>query len=72
MILPKHEKLACEIFAVTALIQQAYPAQYRLLDETPLFLFDEINRIDFEHYLESLKAQLASFERVAIFSKTFE
>ena len=56
MILPKHEKLACEIFAVTALIQQAYPAQYRLLDETPLFLFDEINRNDFEHNLESLKA----------------
>lgn len=75
MKFPKQEKLTREIFAITALIQKKYPAQYRLLGETPLFLFDaagEIEPIDFEHYLESLKTQLASFEQESIYPKTCE
>ncbi len=59
-------KLTNDIFAVTAVLQKEYPAQYRLLGETPLFHFGargELSPKDFEQYLESLKSQLASFQK---------
>ena len=54
---------------VTTKIQKEFPEQYKVLSETPLFLFDrekEINTADFEHYLESLKKQLAAFKKSRI------
>lgn len=60
-----HKKLMAEILMVTAKIQREFPEQYKVLSETPLFLFDkekEINAADFEHYLDSLKTQLAAFK----------
>lgn len=45
-----------------------FPANYRYLSETPLFLFgheNSINRIDFEHYLESLLMQLETFKKAS-------
>ena len=56
--------LTNEIFNVTAILQQEYPAQYGLLGETPLFHFGakgELSPMDFELYLESLISQLAAF-----------
>ncbi len=55
-----------KIFELTATIQKEFPELYIHLDETPLFLSGRekrITRLDFEQYLESLKMQLATFER---------
>ena len=59
------QELMNEILRATANIQMEFPAQYRYLNETPLFMFDKKNgagKVDFEQYLASLVAQLAAFE----------
>ncbi len=56
------------ILQATVKIQKEYPEHYRYLSETPLFLFDQkhsINRLDFEHYLESLLMQLDTFKKAS-------
>lgn len=63
---PTVNKLNNKIFAVTGLLQKEYPAQYRLLEESPLFHFGakgEVSPVDFQRYLETLKTQLASFRK---------
>ena len=62
------EQLNAEILKVTAKFQKGFPEQYRLLSETPLFMFDKekgMENEDFEHYLETLKAQLATLEQTS-------
>lgn len=69
------EKLMDEIFVATAMIQKEFPELQNLLSETPLLLFDKeggIKSADFEHYLESLKTQLALFEEAASYQKMCE
>jgi len=63
---PRQKKLMNEILEITTLIQREFPELYGHLSETPLFLSDndrEISTVDFEQYLESLKMQLAAFEK---------
>ncbi len=57
-----------KILRATEKLQMEFPANYRYLSETPLFLFgheNSINRIDFEHYLESLLMQLETFKKAS-------
>jgi hypothetical protein len=57
------QKLLNEILQVTAKIQMEFPERYRYLSETPLFMFDKqkgVSNADFEEYLASLVAQLAT------------
>lgn len=52
-------------FTITELIRNKFPELYANLNETPLFLLNkvsEINKSEFEQYLESLKKQLSDFE----------
>ncbi len=66
------KKLTDEIFTVTARIQKEFPALYQNLSETPLFLppqETQLNIDDFRKYLESLKAQLADFEKADLAKK---
>jgi len=59
-------KLTDEIFAAVTALQKASPAQYRLLDETPLFFRTRENEIiaaDLENYLESVQEQLININR---------
>ncbi len=59
------KKLMNEILGVTTMIQKEFPELYVHLNETPLFLsnsIEGISLVDFEQYLESLKAQLATFK----------
>jgi hypothetical protein len=57
------QKLINEIFQATAKIQMEFPERYRYLSETPLFMFNKqkgVSSADFEEYLASLVAQLAT------------
>ena len=64
------KELLEEIFDVTREIQLKHPELYKNLNETPLFLSEfgvagDISPRDFKQYLESLKRQLAAFDRTA-------
>lgn len=53
-----------EILTITEEIQNAFPACYNLLDETPLFLSSSeegVGIYDFERYLETITIQLGTF-----------
>lgn len=57
-----------EILSTTEQLQMEFPAQYRYLSETPLFMFgheNSINKLDFEHYLETLLMQLETFKKAS-------
>jgi hypothetical protein len=57
-----------KIFAITMRMQLRFPAQYDVLDETPLHITGnekEINTIDFEQYLETIQNQLLAFEKAS-------
>lgn len=61
----KEQRLMKEIFVVTETIHQKFPTLYANLSETPLFLSStnkDVNWLDFEQYLESIKLQLLGFE----------
>ena len=61
------KRILIEIIKTTTEIQKEFPELYRLLPETPLFQNEkghEIKTINFEKYLETLKAQLASFRNM--------
>lgn len=60
-----HKQLMKDILSVTEQIRRQYPELYKVLTETPLFLpsnEQEISVADFRRYLESLTAQLKTFE----------
>jgi septation ring formation regulator EzrA len=62
-----------DIFVMTAIIQKKFPELYENLRETPLFLSEkrkDIGTVDFEHYLDSLKTQLKTFEKRALKPET--
>ena len=61
------KKILNEIFEITTIIQKKHPELYLNLNETPLFLTykkDDLSLIDLEQYLESLKVQLNTFEKI--------
>lgn len=63
------QNLTEEILNVTSKIQEKFPELYKLLNETPLFISYEykgIRDIDLEQYLESLKIQFRTFEKVGM------
>ncbi len=63
------QNLTEEILNVTSKIQEKFPELYKLLHETPLFISYEykgIRDIDLEQYLESLKIQFRTFEKVGM------
>lgn len=67
-----HE-LEKQIFRVTYIIQQKFPQLYELLNETPLFLSyqeKEITIKELSQYLESLIAQLKTYEQNENAAKT--
>lgn len=60
------QKLIAEILAITAKIQEEFPELYKNLRETPLSFSHtdkDTDTIAFKDYLESLKTQLADFEK---------
>ena len=60
------KQLNSDIMEVTDKIREAFVEFYNLLNETPLFISKQdqhICTLDFEQYLESLKMQLAAFEK---------
>ncbi|MBK8567080.1 MAG: hypothetical protein IPN76_28070 [Saprospiraceae bacterium] len=68
MNIPPSQQLMDEILWATEKLQMEFPANYRYLSETPLFLFgheNSINQLDFEHYLESLLMQLKTFKKAS-------
>jgi hypothetical protein len=69
-----HNTLMEDIFVVTTKIQNKFPELYENLRETPLFLCTKrgLGTVDFEHYLESLKTQLKTFEKAALKQKLSE
>jgi hypothetical protein len=68
------QTLMADIFVMTAKIQNKFPELYENLRETPLFLSHKrgLDPVDFEHYLESLKSQLKTFEKAALKQKLSE
>lgn len=70
------KELLDEIFETTRVIQKRFPELYKNLQETPLFLQEnepenDLSTHDFRQYLESLKKQLATFEKTAAESSIF-
>ncbi|WP_421798425.1 hypothetical protein [Haliscomenobacter sp.] len=61
------KELLNEIIEVTETIRETFVEFYELLSETPLFVDQQnrnINTLDFEQYLESLKTQLDHLKRI--------
>ena len=62
----KEKMLINEIFSITEMIQKKFPQLYVHLNETPLFLSNDISGIstgDFQQYLETIKFLFSTFEK---------